>query len=170
MSRPAVGLLPAPHPSWIDQAINGTGRRCGKDVQGWGVLSSPHSPGAPARELQGAHFHPNSCPHPQGCPNGQEPPGCPCPLSAPRRPLLQLPSPSARSPSPLTPCLLVNDPSSLPPNSRPVWVASTKKATQPFLPRLSAGPGSPRLSVHTCTQSSRTSHSVTVVHVTTGIR
>lgn len=46
----------------------------------------------------------------------------PLPPSAPRRSLLQLPNSSARLPSPLTSCLLVNDPSSLPPNSRPVWV------------------------------------------------
>ena len=55
-------------------------------------------------------------------------------LSAPRPLLLQLPGSCALSPSPLTLGLLASDPSSLLPQSRPVWVPSTKKAAQPSLP------------------------------------
>lgn len=52
-------------------------------------------------------------------------------LSAARPPL---PGSCALSPSPLALGLLASDPSSLLPQSRPVWVPSTKKAAQPPSP------------------------------------
>lgn len=55
-------------------------------------------------------------------------------LLAARPPPLQLPGSCALSPSPLTLGLLASDPSSLLPQSRPVWVPSTKKAAQLSLP------------------------------------
>lgn len=97
VSGPAVGLLPAPHPSWIDQAINGTGRRSPRKSARLGV-SSPHSGPPQPEELQGS-TSPKLYPHPQGCPNGQEP-LVPLPLSAPRRPCSSYQAPLLQAHSP----------------------------------------------------------------------